>query len=167
VRGQKGNPVKTEEAIGNLLREKGWTLAVAESCTGGLISDRITNVPGSSDYFAGGMVTYTIEAKARHLGIPVAYIRRHGVVSSEVARRMARGVKKAFKTDLGLSTTGVAGPGGGTSRTPVGTVFIGIAFRKGTCVKRGNLKGSRRKIKEEAAEMSLKVLLDRLKQESK
>ncbi len=152
-----------EKAIGTILRDKGWTLSIAESCTGGLVCDRITNVPGSSDYFEGGMVTYSNHAKARHLAIPLAYIEKYGPVSSQVARRMAQGVRRALHTTFGLSITGVAGPTGGTLKTPVGTVFIGIAHSKGEWVKELSLKGSRRKIKREAAEESLKFLYEYLK----
>ena len=154
--------IKIERAIGDLLRKKGQTLSVAESCTGGLVSDRITNVSGSSDYFEGGMVTYSIRAKAEYLAIPLKYIGRHGVVSAQVAKRMAQGVRKAFQTTYGLSTTGVAGPTGGAEKTPVGTVFIAISSGKKTSGKKISLKGSRRKIKEEAAEASLRFLYDRL-----
>ena len=157
--------MKLEKAIGNRLREKGCTLSIAESCTGGLISDRITNVSGSSDYFMGGMVTYSDESKAEHLGIPSAIIKRHGAVSSQVARRMAQGVRKAFHTTFGLSTTGVAGPTGGTKRSPIGRVFIGIANGRRTWVRKLDLKGSRREIKEKAAEESLqffyKILVEK------
>ena len=128
------------------------TLSVAESCTGGLVSDRITNVSGSSDYFEGGIVSYSIEAKAEHLGIPLKYIERYGAVSPRVAKKMAEGVRQAFHTTYGLSTTGVAGPTGGTKKTPVGTVFIAVADERRTLVKKLRLKGSRREIKEEAAE---------------
>lgn len=147
-----------EKAIGNLLRQKGWTLSIAESCTGGLVSDRITNVSGSSDYFMGGMVTYSNESKAEYLGIPLDYIKRYGAVSPQVARKMVQGVRKAFGTTFGLSTTGVAGPTGGTKRSPVGRVFIGIASGKRGWMRKLDLKGSRREIKKEAAERSLEFL---------
>jgi len=150
--------MKLEKAISNRLRKKGWTLSIAESCTGGLVCDRITNVSGSSDYFMGGMVTYSNESKAEHLGIPSAIIKRYGAVSSQVARKMAQGVRKAFNTTFGLSTTGVAGPTGGTRRSPVGRVFIGIASGKRTWVRKLDLKGSRREIREKAAEESLEFL---------
>ena len=150
--------MKLEKAISNRLRKKGWTLSIAESCTGGLVCDRITNVSGSSDYFMGGMVTYSNESKAEHLGIPAAIIKRYGAVSSQVARKMAQGVRKAFNTTFGLSTTGVAGPTGGTRRSPVGRVFIGIASGKRTWVRKLDLKGSRREIREKAAEESLEFL---------
>src|SRR3972149_7130056 len=135
--------MKLEKTIGDFLREKGWTLSIAESCTGGLICDRITNVPGSSDYFEGGMVTYSNESKAKHLGIPLDYIKRHGAVSPQVAKKMAQGVRKAFNTTFGLSTTGVAGPTGGTKRSPIGRVFVGIANKRRTWVKKEDFEGSR------------------------
>ena len=149
-----------EKTIGNHLREKGWTLSTAESCTGGLISDRITNVSGSSDYFEGGMVTYSNESKAKHLGIPAAIIKRYGAASSQVARKMAQGVRKAFNTTFGLSTTGVAGPTGGTKRSPIGRVFIGVAKGKRTWVKKLDLRGGRREIKRKATERSLEFLYE-------
>src|SRR5512139_4111662 len=144
-----------EKLIGDLLREKGWTLSIAESCTGGLICDRITDVSGSSDYFMGGMVNYSNESKAKHLGIPLDYIKRYGAVSPQVARRMAQGVRKTFETTFGLSTTGVAGPTGGTKRSPVGRVFIGLAVGRKVWVKKLDLKGSRREIKEKATKKAL------------
>lgn len=150
--------MKVEKVIGDRLREKGWTLSIAESCTGGLICDRITNVSGCSDYFMGGMVTYSNESKAKHLGVPLDYIRRYGAVSPQVARKMAQGVRKAFHTSFGLSTTGVAGPTGGTKRSPVGRVFIGFAYGRRTWVKKLDLKGNRKEIKKQAAERSLEFL---------
>ena len=154
--------MKLEKKIGELLRERGQTLSVAESCTGGLLSHRITNVSGSSDYFQGGIVSYSIEAKARHLRIPIYFIKRYGAVSSQVARKMAEGVRKAFQTTYGLSTTGVAGPTGGTKRTPVGTVFIGFSDGKETLAKKENFRGSRREIKEQAVKSSLQFLHEQL-----
>ena len=154
--------MELERAIGDLLRVNGMTLSVAESCTGGLVSDRITDVPGSSDYFEGGIVSYSIEAKAEHLGIPLKYIKRYGVVSPQVARQMAEGVRKALHSTVGLSTTGVAGPTGGTKKTPVGTVFVGLAYQGETVVKKLNLKGTRRAIKEKAALKCLQLLHESL-----
>ena len=144
--------MKLEKAIGDLLRKKGWTLSIAESCTGGLICDRITDVPGSSDYFEGGMVNYSNESKEKHLGIPLDYIKKYGAVSPQVARKMAQGVRKTFDTTFGLSTTGVAGPTGGTKRSPVGRVFIGLTDGKTTWVQREDLIGSRREIKRKTTE---------------
>ena len=151
-----------EKTIGDHLRNKGWTLSIAESCTGGLISDRITDVSGSSDYFEGGMVTYSNESKAKHLGISLDYIRRYGAVSPQVAKKMAQGVRKAFHTTFGLSTTGVAGPTGGTKRSPIGRVFIGFAKGRRTWVKKEDLKGSRREIKEKASKKALQFFYETL-----
>lgn len=160
MRGNGGMTMQLEKTIGNCLREEGWTLSIAESCTGGLICDRITDVSGSSDYFEGGMVTYSNESKAKYLGIPLDYIKRYGAVSPQVARKMAQGVRKAFNTTFGLSATGVAGPTGGTKRSPIGRVFIGFANGRRTWVRRENLKGSRREIKRKAAERSLEFLYE-------
>ena len=150
--------MRLEKLIGDLLRKKGWTLSIAESCTGGLVCDRITDVPGSSDYFMGGMVTYSNESKEKHLGVPLAEIKRHGAVSPQVAKKMAQGVRKTFNTTFGVSTTGVAGPTGGTREKPVGLVFIGLAKGKRSWVMKLNLKGNRREIKKQAAETSLRFL---------
>ena len=146
-----------EKLIGDLLRKSKCTLSIAESCTGGLICDRITDIPGSSDYFMGGMVTYSNESKARHLGVPLDDIKKYGAVSPQVAKKMAQGVRKAFGTTFGLSTTGVAGPKGGTKRSPGGRVFIGVAAGRKTWVKREDLKGSRREIKKKASERALQI----------
>jgi nicotinamide-nucleotide amidase len=154
--------MKLEKIIGDLLRKRRWTISISESCTGGLICDRITNISGSSDTFMGGMVNYSNESKAKHLGIPLDYIRKHGAVSSQVARKMAQGVRKAFGTTFGLSTTGVAGPTGGTRRSPVGRVFLGFANGRKTWVKKLDLKGSRIEIKRKASEKSLEFFYDSL-----
>jgi PncC family amidohydrolase len=154
--------MKLEKAIGDHLREKGWALSIAESCTGGLICDRITNISGSSDYFMGGMVTYSNESKAKHLGVPLDFIKKYGAVSPPVAKRMAQGVRKAFGTTFGLSTTGVAGPTGGTKRAPIGRVFFGFADKKKTWVKKEDFRGSRREIKRKAAEKALQFFYETL-----
>ena len=154
--------MKLEKAIGDLLREREWTLSIAESCTGGLICDRITDITGSSDYFEGGMVTYSNESKAKHLEITLNYIKRYGAVSPQVARKMAQGVRKAFGTTFGLSTTGVAGPTGGTKRAPIGRVFIGLANGRKTWVRREDLRGSRKEIKRKTSEKALQFFYERL-----
>src|SRR5262249_4762613 len=118
-----------EEVVIELLREKNATLAVAESCTGGLLADRLTNVPGSSAVFLEGNVTYSNEAKTKTLGVPAELFSLAGAVSKEVARAMAEGVLGRSSATYSLSTTGVAGPGGGTPEKPVGTVYIGLARR--------------------------------------
>jgi PncC family amidohydrolase len=152
--------MKLEKAIGDLLREREWTLSIAESCTGGLICDRITDITGSSDYFEGGVVTYSNESKAKYLEITLNYIKRYGAVSPQVARKMAQGVRKAFGTTFGLSTTGVAGPTGGTKRAPIGRVFIGLANGRKTWVRKEDLRGSRKEIKRKASEKALQYFYE-------
>jgi nicotinamide-nucleotide amidase len=127
-------------AVGRLLRERGQTLAVAESCTGGLIAKQITDLAGSSDYFLEGFVVYSNRAKERTLGVAPELIRAHGAVSGEVAEAMAKGAKERSGADWALSVTGVAGPGGGTAEKPVGLVFFGLAAPSGE-VKRRRLMG--------------------------
>ena len=155
-----------EKRIGDLLRKKGSTLSIAESCTGGLICDRITDISGSSDYFMGGMVTYSNASKAKHLGIPLNYIKRYGAVSTQVAKKMAQGVRHTFNTTFGLSTTGVAGPTGGTKRSPVGRVFIGLTAGRKVWVMKLDLKGTRRKIKEKATDKAFRYFYEILLEKS-
>ena len=131
------------------------TLAVAESCTGGLIAHRITNVPGSSRYFLGGIVAYSNEAKVRFLGVSADDIAAYGAVSEPVARQMAEGAKARFGADVGVGVTGVAGPDGGTPEKPVGLVYVACACRIGTRVVRSEFTGSREEIKRKSAETAL------------
>ena len=128
-----------EETVGRLLRERRLTLAVAESCTGGLIGHRITDVPGSSEYFLLGVATYSNEAKERVLGVRAETLAAHGAVSAETAAEMAEGVRRLAGADLGVSTTGIAGPGGGTPEKPVGTVCVGLAWEGGSWSRRYDL----------------------------
>lgn len=121
----EGKDFALSEAVGDLLREHSLSLAIAESCTGGLVADSITNVAGSSDYFLGGMVTYSNNAKIELLNVHKKDIENYGAVSKAVALQMAKGTAGKFGADIGISTTGVAGPGGGTKEKPVGTVWIG------------------------------------------
>lgn len=118
---------RLEEAVGRLLRMQGKTVAVAESCTGGLVAHRITNIPGSSDYFERGVVSYSNRAKVELLGVPLQLIEQHGAVSPEVAVAMAAAVRRLGRTDLGIGLTGIAGPGGGTEAKPVGLTYIALA----------------------------------------
>jgi nicotinamide-nucleotide amidase len=115
-----------EGVVGDLLRVHGQTLAVAESCTGGLLAGRITDIAGSSEYFLGAAVTYANAAKVQILSVDPATIERHGAVSEETAREMAAGVRRRFSASIGVSVTGIAGPGGGTPEKPVGTVHLGL-----------------------------------------
>lgn len=132
-----------ERAVIEFLRERGMTLACAESCTGGLISKRITDVSGCSDVFVGGCVTYANEAKMRLLGVKAETLEAFGAVSEQTAREMAVGVREALGADVGISVTGIAGPGGGTPEKPVGTVFVGISTEKGTQVRKLSLSAMR------------------------
>jgi nicotinamide-nucleotide amidase len=127
-----------EKAVGNLLNENNATLAVAESCTGGLISDLVTNVPGSSDYFVFSAVTYTNQSKMNILGVAAETLDRHGAVAVETAKEMAWGVKHVSGATYGLSTSGIAGPGGATDAKPVGTVCIGLATPQSVTGRRFN-----------------------------
>jgi PncC family amidohydrolase len=113
--------------LGELLRERQWKLATAESSTGGLIGHAITMVPGASDYYAGGAICYSNLAKERELGVPAALIAEHGAVSVEVAAAMAEGAWRRFSVDVGVSVTGIAGPDGGSAEKPVGLHFVGAA----------------------------------------
>ncbi len=153
---------RPEEEIGPLLRRRKATLSVAESCTGGLIAHRITNVSGSSDYFEMGVVSYSNRSKVELLGVPRSDIQRYGAVSRRVAGKMARGVRWRAKTDIGLAVTGIAGPLGGTPQKPVGTVFIGLDHEGGIEIGEFHFKGNREEIKEEASQKSLEMLRDYL-----
>lgn len=147
-----------EQVVGRLLRERRATLAVAESCTGGLIGHRITNVPGASDYFLADYVTYSNEAKRDVLGVPEEILRTYGAVSQECARAMAEGARRRAKATYGLATTGIAGPTGGTPTKPVGTVFIAVADES-RCVADGFCWPTERVVfKERVAQMALSRL---------
>src|SRR5438552_731177 len=151
-----------EEVVGRRLAITGFTLAVAESCTGGLVAQRLTSVPGSSQYFTEGLVTYSNESKTRLLGVDKKLIREHGAVSKEVARDMARGVRHRARTDFGLAVTGIAGPDGGTEEKPVGLVYIALADDAHTEHKRFVLPGDRELIRWRASQAALDMLRRRL-----
>jgi PncC family amidohydrolase len=150
--------MRPEERAGVLLREKGITLSLAESCTGGLIAKRITDIAGASDYFELGVATYSNRAKELLLGVPADILARKGAVSDEVARAMAEGVRKLASANVGVSVTGIAGPGGGSAEKPVGTVFIGLSWEEGTHVEKFLFQGDRAAIREETAEKALTLL---------
>jgi PncC family amidohydrolase len=134
------------------------TLAIAESCTGGLISSLITSKPGASDYFSLGVVTYSNDAKTNVLRIDKAIIEKHGAVSEEVAKLMAENVCKVGKTDIGLAVTGIAGPTGGTKEKPVGTVFVSLHKNNKTICKRFQFTGNRVEIQKKTAEQAINIL---------
>lgn len=147
-----------EEVVGRELKSRGLSVATAESCTGGLVASRLTDVAGSSEYVKGGVVSYTDEVKAEVLGVSRALLAREGAVSEPVARAMAEGVRQKLGTDLGVSTTGLAGPGGGTEGTPVGTVFVAIAGSEGTQAEKYLFTGKRGQIKFRASQAALAML---------
>jgi nicotinamide-nucleotide amidase len=147
-----------EEVVGSLLRERGLTIACAESCTGGLIGHRLTEVPGSSDYFLESAVTYSNRAKTERLGVPAALIERHGAVSAPVARAMALGIRRTSGADIGVAVTGVAGPGGGTARKPVGLVYIALARGRGAAVERCLFSGGRSQVKFQSSQKALDLV---------
>lgn len=143
---------------GTLLREKGLSLSLAESCTGGLASSLITDIPGSSDYLKGSVIAYSNEVKRELLGVTPDILNKYGAVSKECAESMAIGAMRLFNTDASIAITGIAGPGGGTGRKPVGTVYIAIRVKNRTRVKKFLFKGTRRSIKKQSVEGALLML---------
>jgi nicotinamide-nucleotide amidase len=159
---ETGTDPAIERAVGDLLADRGETVAVAESCTGGLVGSLLTDVPGSSDYFDRSLVTYSYDAKRQLLAVSREALDEAGAVSDPVAREMARAVRDTADTTWGVSTTGVAGPTGGTAETPVGTVFVGVAYAapwessdSTVAVSRYEFDGSRTEIKAEIARQAL------------
>jgi len=151
-----------EEVVGLKLTVGGYTLSVAESCTGGLLAQRLTDVPGSSKYFVEGVVAYANDAKTRTLGVESMLLMEHGAVSAPVAEAMAEGIRKRAGTDYGLSITGIAGPDGGTDEKPVGTVFIALADDVRTEHRKLHLPGDRQLIRWRASQAALDLLRRRL-----
>lgn len=152
------NDETMEEVIGKLLSEGSKTVSLAESCTGGLIAERLTEISGSSHYFVEGVVAYANEAKIRTLNVPADLIEKHGAVSSEVAEAMAKGMRERAQTDYAVSVTGIAGPGGGNREKPVGLVFIGFASDAKTISIKINLPGDRYLIRWRASQAALDLL---------
>ncbi len=157
--------VRLEEKIGGVLREKGLMIALAESCTGGLIAKRITDIPGSSDYFEMGIISYSNESKERFLGVTQDVLVSRGAVSSETALLMAEGIRNAAGAHIGLSVTGIAGPGGGTPEKPVGTVYVGLAGPEMSLVRKFIFSGSRDEIREKTCGEALNIVLQYLEGE--
>ena len=151
---------EAEVGVGQLLLEKGYTIACAESCTGGLLTSCLTDVAGSSAYVKGSVVSYTNEVKHGVLGVSQKLLDTVGAVSSEVAAEMAEGVRRVIGSDIGVSVTGLAGPGGGTAEKPVGLVFIGISGSSGTNVIKCIFKGSRVEVKQQAAQRALQLIAE-------
>jgi len=159
------------ERVGEALRDRGETVAVAESCTGGLLGSLLTDVPGSSDYFDRSLVTYSYDAKRDELAITREALDEHGAVSAPVARQMAQAVRDTADTDWGVATTGVAGPTGGTPETPVGTVFVAVAHaapwgsgESDVSVGRHEFDGTRTEVKTVIAQRALRDLLGQIQE---
>lgn len=142
------------------MRERGLRLAVAESCTGGLIGHRITNVPGASTYYMGSVTAYAYEAKVRLLGVHWTTLEKYGAVSKETALEMAAGVRRALAADIGVSVTGIAGPSGGTPEKPVGLTWIGLSATGTDEAWEYIWKGDRLQVKEQSAQQALQLLVD-------
>lgn len=148
--------------VGELLRRRQMTLAVAESCTGGLVGDCLTDVPGSSDYFVGGVLTYSNDAKQRLLGVRQDTLAIHGAVSAACACEMAQGVRRLLQADLGVSVTGIAGPGGGSDDKPIGLTYFHLAAPDRDLDRREIWQGGRRANKEQSALTALQLVLNYL-----
>lgn len=152
-----------EKKIKATLSQAGKTLSVAESCSGGLLAHRLTNTPGSSKYFHGGVIVYANSAKSKLLGVAPSLIKKHGAVSAPVAEEMASAVRKLLKTDFGVSITGIAGPSGGTQEKPVGLTYIAVSSATKTVCREFHFKGSRLSIKTSATQAALELLSQLLK----
>src|SRR5580693_872992 len=153
---RKGETI--EQIVSYLLQMRGMTLATAESCTGGMLAERITSVSGSSRYFLGGAVVYSNELKTQFANVPKALINQHRAVSREVAAAMAEGIRKRCVASYGVGITGVAGPSGGTEQKPVGLVYIALAGEEGTQVVERNFPGDRKRIRQFAAQQALEMI---------
>ncbi len=156
------NDEEIETVVGRILTERAQTIAVAESCTGGLIANKITDVSGSSNYFVEGLIAYSNRSKTELLGVEESLLAQHGAVSKEVAEAMAKGVRTRAHTDIGISTTGIAGPTGATETKPVGLVWIGYSDAQTTIALKFNLGEGRKRIKERATQSALELLRRKL-----
>jgi nicotinamide-nucleotide amidase len=168
VEAELGKPVYSHahealvDVVARLFRERQLTVATAESCTGGLLAETITSLAGSSEYFRGGFVSYSEQAKIETLGVPAQTIRDHGVYSAETAEQMALAARRKLGAALGVGITGVAGPDGGSDEIPVGTVFIALADQSGATVAKRNLGGDRERIRGMATLVALEMLRRRI-----
>ncbi|MBL8102937.1 MAG: CinA family protein [Anaerolineales bacterium] len=155
-------PIALENVLHEYLQSGNLKVSAAESCTGGLVSHRITNVAGSSSYFPGGIVAYSYEAKANLLGVSWDTLNTHGAVSEETVLEMARGVRKAFESDIAVSISGIAGPGGGTPEKPVGTTWLGLSTSTGDWARHFLWDGDREENKHHSSEAALQFVIDYL-----
>jgi nicotinamide-nucleotide amidase len=168
LRARVGAPVfsedgaELEDVVGRILSARGETIAVAESCTGGLLCRRLTLIPGSSAYFLEGFVTYGNRSKIDRLGVPAGILETRGAVSPETAAAMADGVRRAARSDYGLAVTGVAGPSGGTAEKPVGLVYIALADHDSSCVEKNVFLGDRARVQTQSSQQALDLLRRRL-----
>jgi nicotinamide-nucleotide amidase len=153
------------ESVAQLLTEKHLTIATAESCTGGLLGHVLTSISGSSAYYDRGIISYTNQAKHDLLNIPIELLETYGAVSEQVAKSMSEGVRTLAYTDLGISTTGIAGPTGGTKEKPVGLVYIGVSTKNKTIVKRCEFQGSRLENKDSTCMEALQLLKQMIQQD--
>jgi nicotinamide-nucleotide amidase len=147
-----------EAVVGDLLRERRLTVSAAESCTGGLLLSRLTDVPGSSEYVERGVVCYSNRSKVEWLGVPESLLQEHGAVSEPVARAMATGIRERSATDVGIGVTGIAGPTGGTPEKPVGTVAVAVALGADVRVRTFRFIGARDHVKYQSAQAAMNML---------
>ncbi len=154
-------PPVLEEVLGALLRAKNLTLALGESCTGGLVGQRITSVPGSSDYFLLSVVTYSNEMKQTILNVPHSLLVKEGAVSAPVAEAMATGALQVADSDIGAGITGIAGPSGGAPEKPVGLVFVAVSSKKGEArIEQFQFDGARKEVRDQAADAALQMIIE-------
>lgn len=151
-----------EERVVALLKKHGLSVSTAESCTGGLLSGRIINVPGASDIIGCAIVTYSNDAKRKYLGVRKSTLKKHGAVSSKCAKEMAKGICKETGASVGLATTGIAGPDGGTDEKPVGLVYIGCCVKGKVSVRQCNFSGDRQQVRQQTVEAALELVLSYL-----
>ena len=153
-----GDELALAETVLELSRARGWMLATAESCTGGLVGARLTEVPGASDAYVGGIVAYSDDVKRAQLAVRAKTLQEHGAVSAETAAEMAAGAQRALAADVAVAVTGVAGPGGGTLDKPVGLVYITVVSPDGALTEKLHIEGGRHAIREEATDAALRLV---------
>jgi nicotinamide-nucleotide amidase len=151
-----------ENQVAQRLMKAHKTLSIAESCSGGLVAHRLTNIPGSSKFFKLGVIAYSYESKRKILKIPAPLLKKYGAVSAEVVELLAEYVRSVQNTDFGIGITGIAGPGGATAKKPVGLVYIAVSTKSGTLVKKCLFKGRRTQVKKKTADQAMRLLLKNL-----